>query len=181
MISDAKKVDVVRFPCMPWAVQGTFGERMQPIPGTWTLAPETLCAAGVKGVVCCPNRACHECALIPHDMGTMLEGVLHLQAFSCRKCGFMCNMRLLEWDKRKLFCIVYELLNSDVPDDLSKVVGRKEYTHAETREQAISYFVAGTGYMLDHARQPWRLVDAAVAIGYFGQKDDQDQKVLTAD
>lgn len=179
MSAEMKSCDTVRFPCMPWAVQGTFGERMQPIPGTWTLAPEQLCVAGVRGVVCCPNRACHECALIPFDMGEMVEGILHLQAFSCRKCGFLCNARLLEWDKRKLFCIVYELLSAD--GDLAKTMGRKEYTHAETREQAISYFVAGTGYLLDHAQQAWRLVEAAVAIGYFGQKDDQDQKVLTVD
>lgn len=178
MVAELKSCDVHRFPCMPWAVQGTFGERMQPIPGTWTLAPESLCAAGVKGVICCPNRACFECALIPFDMGTLEQGVLHLQAFSCRKCGFLCNARLLEWDTRKLFCIAYELLHKTDP---TKVRARKEYVHAENRGQAISYFVAGTGYLLDHASQDWRLVEAGVAIGYFGQLSDPDQKILTTD
>jgi hypothetical protein len=170
-------VDLVRFPLLPWAIEGELGERIQPIPGTWTLAPELLCKQGIKGIVCCPNRECKTPALIPYDMGEVENGALALTAFQCAKCGLICNARLLEWDTRKLYCVAYEIIRPN-----NTAVGRKEYLHAESREQAIAYFCNGTGYQLDHvSKQKWRLVDAAVAIGFFGQRSDKDQKILSAD
>jgi hypothetical protein len=166
-------VDEVRFPLTPWLTEGEFGERMQPIPGTWTLAPETLCAQGVKGIVCCPNAECREAALIRYDMGEVVNGVLHLHSFSCRKCGRLLHARLLEWDTRKLFCIAYELLLDD------GVKPRKEYTHATSREEAFTFFTNGTGYHLTLNNQAWRMVDVAQAIGYFGHESDKDQIRLT--
>jgi hypothetical protein len=174
-------VEDIAFPLTPWIVEGTYGERMQPIAGTWTLAPETLCRQGIKGIISCPNALCKQAALIGWDMGAMDNGCLQLNRFQCAKCGFLCNARLQAWDTRKLFCVAYELLG--IEDGKPTAYGRKEYLHAENRGQALAYFVGGTGYLLDHANppQPWRLVNAAIAIGYFGVESDKDQINLTVD
>lgn len=174
-MSDTKvQISEFRFPCEPWIVDGAFGERMQPIPGTWTLAPEVLCRSGVKGILCCPNRDCKEAVLIPFDMGECIDGVLHLNELQCRKCGRFVHGRLLEWDNRKLFCAAYEILKGE-PGKETEVIPRKEYMHAHSREEALAFFVSGTGYLLDQALQRWRLVDLAIALGYFGQEKDKDQ------
>jgi hypothetical protein len=167
----------VIFALEPWRVEGAKDERMQPVPGTWTLAPEALCMKGIKGIICCVNRTCKEAALIRFDMGEVDNGVLRLERFECAGCKLVVNARLLHWDTRKLFCVVYELLRDD-----GTVIPRKEYMHAEDRGQCIMMFAAGTGYQLDHVQmQPWRLVDAGIAIGYFGQESDKDQVKLSAD
>jgi hypothetical protein len=168
----------VVFPCTPWAVDGAKDERMQPIPGTWTLAPEALCRQGIKGVICCVNRTCKESALIRFDMGEVDNGVLRLENFECRACKLVINARLLQWDRRKLFCVVYEILK----DEGLTVIPRKEYMHAIDRGEAIMMFAAGTGYQLDHVQKvTWRMVDTGLAIGYFGQESDKDQTKLSVD
>jgi len=170
-------IETLNFPCVPWAVSGT--EKIQPVPGTWTLAPESLCNHGIKGIVCCPKRTCGESALIPWDMGETDNGALKLPSLCCRKCGFFCHARLQEWDTRKLYCVAYELIG--IRDNKPIATGRKEYLHAQSREQAISFFIAGTGHFLDRLAQQWRLIDAAIALGFFGQESDKDQNNLSAD
>jgi hypothetical protein len=167
----------VVFPLVPWAVDGFKDERISPIPGTWTLTPEALCKKGIKGIICCVNRECKNAALIPYDMGEVDNGALKLEGFECAKCKLVINARLLQWDTRKLFCVAYELLHDD-----GTATGRKEYLHAEDRGQAIMMFSYGTGYQLDHVeKQLWRLVDAGIAIGFFGQRSDKDQLLLSVD
>jgi hypothetical protein len=172
-------IEPLRFPLEPWALEGAAAsaEAIQPIPGTWTLAPESLCKQGIKGIICCPNRECKKPALIPYDMGEVDNGALQLQEFQCAGCGMLCHPRLVDWDTRKLFCVAYELTRAD-----NTTFIRKEYLHAESREQAIAYFCNGTGYQLDHVtKQTWRLVDAGIAIGFFGQRSDKDQIRLAVD
>src|SRR3982751_2170724 len=100
-------VEDITFPLTPWIVEGTFGERMQPVCGSWTLAPESLCRQGVKGIISCPNQLCKQAALIPWNMGDMDNGCLQLKGFCCAKCGMVCNARLQAWDTRKLYCVAY--------------------------------------------------------------------------
>lgn len=175
MTVQSAAVDTVHFPCTPWEMRGS---SLNAIPGTWTLAPdEALFSAGVKGILCCPNRECREAVLIQYDMGTVENGVLKLERLQCRKCRHLCHARLLQWDTRKLYCIAYEILHADGTATL-----RKEYTHAEGRPEALATFVHGTGYQLDHVEcKTWRLVDAGLAIGYFGQESDKNQIQLSVD
>lgn len=168
-------IELLRFPCVPWKVRG---ETLAPIPGTWTLAPEALCMQGVKGIIACPNRECQQAALIRFDMGSLDNGALQLDRFQCAGCGFVCNARLSDWDKRKLFCCVYEFLDANGVATEQK----KEYLHAENRGEAFLFFSNSVGYELDARKQRWRMVDCALAIGYFGQeKTDKDLLNLTVD
>lgn len=167
-------VQNVDFPLEPWRIEGERSELIQPIKGTWTLAPNPLIRLGVKGLISCPN--CAQAALIKHDMGEVINGVNELKSFSCQQCGFMCHARLLAWDTRKLFCIAYEALDKDglvLPDSAGETV-RKEYTHAESREVAFRCFVE----VRKHYGR-FRVIDVGEVIGYFGKESDKDQVDLT--
>lgn len=171
-------VELIRFPCAPWKTRGDSPAdfSMSPVPGTWTLAPEFLCAQGVRGIVCCPNRECQRAVLVRFDMGKLDNGALQLDSFQCAGCGMHYNARLAEWDKRKLFCSVYELLDANG----IAVAERKEYTHAVDRAEAYMFFLSSVGHELDRLKKKWRMVDCGLAIGYFGvEKKDKDLLNLT--
>ena len=162
----------------PWRIDGEtlVDFRISPIPGTWTLAPEILLKKGIKGLISCPR--CHQAALIRYDMGTMVNGVLEIQGFSCAKCGFACHPRLLEWDRRKLFCIAYEIIDqkSGLPMvDKNGDFTRKQYTHALSREEAFTCFVE-TRAAVGHR---FRVIDVGPVVGFFGLESDKNQTDLT--
>lgn len=167
-------VELVRFACAPWAMRGDGS--MSPAAGTWTLAPEVLCQRGVKGIIACPN--CNHAALVHFEMGTLENGALQLDRFQCAGCGFLCNARLAEWDKRKLFCCVYDLLDVNG----LQIAQKKEYLHAGHRAEAFMFFSSSVGYELDRDKKRWRMVDCGLAIGYFGvEARDKDLLNLTVD
>ncbi len=175
MAAQTGAIDTVRFPCVPWECNGG---TINAIPGTWTLAPyESLWRQNIKGVLCCPNRECRKAVTILFDMGNTVNGVLHLEHLQCRGCGLRCHARLLQWDTRKLYCVAYERLHDDNTSTLVK-----EYMHAEGRPEALAMFMNGIAYQLENIQKvSWRLVDAGLAIGYFGQESDKDLKNLTVD
>lgn len=178
------QIDEVVFPCVPWKIEGAFGDRIAPIPGTWTLAPESLWENGIRALICCPNPECKQAALIRYDMGELDNGTLKLRSFSCEKCGRLLNAKLQQWDTRQLFCIAYEIQPGkalDWVDPKADIQLRKEYMHAETRDEAFGFFVGGTGFALTTANKAWRIIEVGHAIGYFGKESDKDQVNLSVD
>lgn len=167
-------ITVTDFELVPWRIEGERCERIEPVPGTWTLAPEQLLRRGIKGLISCPN--CRAASLVTTSMGSVVNGVNELEGYACR-CGFRCNARLTHWDTKKLFCIAYEILDKDgfvIPGDDGQGV-RKEYTHAESRQDAAFCFIEVRKCHV----QRFRVIDCAPVIGFFGSESDKDQKVLT--
>jgi hypothetical protein len=159
----AQERDLV-LPCTPWVIKGD-GERIEPQPGTWTLAPEKFLRQGVKGILSCP--ACNTCALVPFTMGSDVQGTRLLPRFQCAHCKLVANLKLQEWDRRKLWCTAYEI-TSGPGEGL-----HKEYTHAENREEVMYAF-------LQTRKLPrYRLVDVGQVVGYFGHEKDKNQTELT--
>lgn len=178
------QVDEVIFPCTPWRIEGDKGERISPVPGTWTLAPEALWEQGIRALICCPNMECKQAALLRYDMGEVENGTLKLRSFSCAKCGRLMHAKLQAWDTRQLFCIAYEIqpgqyLDWNHPE--AHIELRKEYMHAESRDEAFAFFVGGTGFLLTTRKVAWRIIDVGHAIGFFGKESDKDQVNLSVD
>jgi hypothetical protein len=175
MTDTAISVKTVNFELAPWRVEGERSERIWPVPGTWTLAPEPLLLQGIRGLISCPN--CHKATLVPNGMGTERNGVLELRDLQCKQCGFFCHARLLSWDTRKLYCIAYEALDKitglPVPNDKGELV-RKEYTHAQDRSEAFTCFVE----VRKHYGR-FRVVDVGEVIGFWGKESDKDQTELS--
>lgn len=167
-------VETVEFPLTPWRIEGELDEKIWPVPGTWTLAPSRFITQGIKALISCPR--CKLAGLIPGNVGTVTNGVNDLQGYSCQQCGFLCHARLLGWDTRKLYCIAYEIIGAD---NIPKL--EKEYTHAETRNEAFQYFVETGKARAVAAKVRFRVVEVGEVIGYFGKESDKDQKVLTVD
>lgn len=170
MITETTRV--VEMPCVPWLIDES---GIHPEKGTWTLTPLSLqtLRPDIHALLACPH-----CAAVlafkllesddidrEHQTGTLTRKDLKCQ------CGFLFTAKLLEWDKRRLYCVVYE-----VPDYTKNVARmKKEYLHAESREQAIWMFLQG------HLDRPYRLVDAAPVFGYFANEKDKDRKNLSVD
>jgi len=162
------------FPLEPWKVEGENSEKIWPIPGSWTLAPDFFLRRGIRALLCCKN--CGKAALITNAMGSMVNGVLELNAFQCRQCGHLCHARLQSWDTRKLFCIAYEAVGEDgaaIPNSDGELV-RKEYTHAISRQEAFTCFVE-----VRKTLGRFRIVDVGEVIGFFGKETDKNQTDLT--
>ena len=158
--------DNLTIPCKPWLTDADNSDRMQPIPSTWTLAPVSMRNRGIHGIYCCH---CGNCCLIPYTMGESDNGARIIKRFQCVKCKHFAHLRLQDWDKRKLFCIAYETF---IDKDRERIaVLNKEYTHAETREQAMYFFEQS------HLDIEYRLIDVGRVIGYFGT--EKDEKHLT--
>jgi len=170
-MSDTRIVVSARaFKCEPWLLENGNPDRMRPVPGTWTLAPANLRERGVHGVLCCPN--CNQCALIRADMGKLENGTCTLKGFSCAKCGFLCDARLQDWDKRKLFCVAYE--TSEIRDGKLIVHPHKEHLHAVSEAEARFFFEQS------HLNIRYNIVGVAVVLGFF-QRSEKDDTVLYAD
>ena len=153
----------VTYPCVPWKVEGD--QKIQPVRGTWTLAPIGYWEKGMHGVLSCAN--CGKPALLPHDLGeAMPRGVRKLKQLGC-SCGFVCDALLEDWDLRKLYCIVWETYDTG-----GKVIPQKDYMHAVSREETLYLFEQS------HLGIRYRIVDAAPVVGYFA-KSEKDDKHLT--
>ncbi len=165
------------FELAPWRIEGERYERIWPVPGTWTVAPEPLLKRGVKALISCPH--CQKAALLTAAMtrDVVKNGVCELLSLRCAGCQFRCNARLLHWDTKKLFCIAYEVLDKDgqvIPGDDGRGV-RKEYTHADSRSDAAFCFIE----VRKHHVQRFRVIDVGPVVGFFGSESDKDQKELT--
>jgi hypothetical protein len=150
-------VPTIEFPCEPWLMRNE--TEIQPVPGTWTLAPLTLRQKmGVKGIISCPS--CGNASLLLKDSGEKADRPVDqlFKDWHCR-CGHVCNAILLDWDKRKLYCVVYETFEGS--HDSPRVIPHKEYLHAESDVEAKALFWAG------HPNECINLVDAAPVIGFF--------------
>lgn len=169
-------IPTLDFACEPWRIEGEHAEKIEPVPGTWTLAPEPIWRTyGVRGIISCPR--CGAGALVREDQGTVKNGVFEMKGFKCQ-CDFACYPRLLQWDTRKLFCVAYKVIDekSGLPmiDKHGEFV-RKEYCHAETREIAFRDFVLTHQKLGRH-----HVIDVAPVIGYFfDEKKDKDAKDLS--
>lgn len=161
----------IEFLCVPWLMENG---KIRPERGTWTLPPAELkqLREKVHGILACPNcDAVMMLAPLPtdeinkeHQTGTLIR-----KDVRC-KCGLLYTAKLIDWDKRRLYCVVFE-----VPRGKGTRM-MKEYLHAESREQAIYTFSQGH---LDH---PYKLVDAAPVFGYFvDEKKDKEGNSLTVD
>ncbi len=160
MVAQVQVQDIV-FPCVPWRIEGDDAERIEPVPGTWTLAPHKYAVQGIHGLLCCPN--CKFPCLVRHDMGTTVNGCQEIAHFQCAKCRLLANLKLQEWDSRKMFCIAYHLPQGGPVC--------KEYTHALSREEARFAFVT--------CNPGARLVDVGQVVGFFAKAADKDQKELS--
>jgi hypothetical protein len=164
----------VEMPCIPWPIDES---GIHPEKGTWTLTPASLqtLRPDIQALLSCPHCA----AILPfsqvktdnvdrqHHTGTLIRNDLRC------KCGFLFTAKLLEWDKRRLYCIVYEILDPNRMHVGETVNTRKEYMHAESRAQAIWLFSQG------HMRESYQIVEAGAVFGYFAE--DKDGKVLKVD
>jgi hypothetical protein len=168
MITESARV--VEMPCIPWLIDES---GIRPEKGTWTLTPASLQALrpDIQALLSCPNCA----AVLPFsqlesdDVDRLHQtGTLTRKDLKC-KCGFLFTAKLLEWDKRRLYCVVYEVT------DGKSVRLKKEYLHAESRVDAIFAFEQG------HMDHPYRLVDAAPVFGYFVNEKDKDRDNLMVD
>lgn len=168
-------VESLELDCVPWPVEGEHSERIYPVPGTWTLAPEPLMKKGIRGLISCPH--CHKACAVPYNMGQMENGALQLQNFQCSGCKLLRHVRLREWDTRKLYCIAYEMLDQKTGMPLVNSDGdfvRKEYTHALSRNEAFEHFVE----VRKHYGR-FRLIDVGEVVGFWGKESDKDQKELS--
>lgn len=153
----------VQFSCTPWLIEDE--KRIQPVPGTWTLAPVSLWNRGIHGVLSCPN--CSKAALIPHEMGEPASrGRRLLKQFGCT-CGFVCNALLEDWDTRKLYCVVWHMFDSN-----GKILVEKDYMHALSREEARYFFEQS------HLGTRYQIVDVGPVVGYF-MKNEKNEKDLS--
>lgn len=172
-MSATVQVEEIRFACQPWLLKNGDPNQMRPVQGTWTLAPWELRKRGIHGILSCPR--CAAASILSPNMGTLEHGVCVIPGFQCAKCGFICNVRCLDWDKRKLFCICYE--TDHVAGGKPVVVAHKHYTHAENRAEALFFFEQSTALTIK-----CRVVDCAPVIGYFfNEKTDKDARTLRAD
>ena len=162
------QIRTVEFRCEPWVMRNAL--EIQPIAGTWTLAPMDLRQSrGVKGILACPQ--CGQAALIHKDMGEKADDLkdLILDEWRCYGCDYHCKAHILDWDKRKLYCAAFET----APDGPSgSIVAHKEYLHAESTEDATVQFWAGHP-VTDGITN---LVGVALVIGFF-VVDDQGRKL----
>lgn len=157
----------VRFPCIPWEVQG---ESIEPVKGTWSLPPFHLkhvfermgVEEKVKGLASCPN--CRKASIITSDIVTE-DKIAHtavMELLRCSDCPFACEATFEEWDQRQLYCVAYETQEGLI----------KEYMHASSQSDAAEQFT--NGHMYD--RSIIRVVGVALVIGYF--VDDKEGKKL---
>jgi hypothetical protein len=170
MVAQVQVQDIV-FPCVPWRIEGDDAERIEPVPGTWTLAPHKFAVQGIHGLLCCPN--CKFPCLVRHDMGQTVNGCQEIAHFQCAKCRLLANLKLQEWDSRKMFCIAYHPAASAGHPAANVGLGpvMKEYTHALSREDAWFAFVT--------CNPGARLVDVGQVVGFFAKATDKDQKELS--
>lgn len=168
MITETTRV--IEFPCVPWLIDEA---GIQPLQGTWTIVPISLHAVrpDIQALIACP----HCSSVMPFkavdtdDIDREHQtGVLTRYDMRC-KCGLLFTAKLQEWDKRRLYCVIYET------EGLRGTKIHKEYMHAESRESAIWNFAQGH---LDHV---YKLVDAAPVFGYFGDMKDKDRKEISVD
>jgi len=146
-------IPTIEFRCHPWVMRDELF--IQPVPGTWTLAPLLLRQrVGAKGIISCP--ACGLAAVVLKDTGEKAGRPIDqlFKNWHCQ-CGHVCHAVLLEWDKRKLYCVAYETFEG------TKVIPHKEYLHAESDVDAKAQFWGG------HSKENIHMIDTAPVIGFY--------------
>lgn len=157
--SEASKLRVAVLPLKDWPLEDCNGKpTISPIKGTWCLVPANqVTTVRSSGIVSCPN--CGEPALVPPQaIECDAESRWQLPAYQCRGCKFHGTLILQHWERRRLYCVAYE-----VQPPGGEVKGATEYLHAKDAGEALKYFWAGRrkdDYVL-------RVVGASVVIGYF--------------
>jgi len=170
MISASQSARVIEFPCIPWKLDDG---GIHPEKGSWTLTPQSLreLRPEIEALLCCPNcSAVMPFAKLPTDDIDRKHqtGVLTRRDLQC-KCGLLFTAKLLDWDKRRLYCVAYETFRG------LEIVPHKEYLHAETDVQARYFFEQG------HVRERYNIVGIAPVVGYFADEKDRDAKRLMVD
>ena len=89
-----------------------------------------------------------------------------LPELHCRQCLFGCRIILKEWDKRKLYCAVYETWENN------ELKTHKQYLHAITEPEAKKFFWAQYSPFSVH------LVAIAPVIGFFAKSEKDDRNLV---
>lgn len=172
MTTSNQVIETITFPHKEWvAVCGSEGVlvSVKPIPGSWTLlaAEDRMRLAKkrlyVKGLISCPN--CQQASFLPEEFDPPKElgdGKPPCE-YKCA-CGLICRIILKDWDRRKLYCACYEIIQG------KDIEPNKQYLHAVTEDEARHYFWA------QHAPSITHLVAIAPVIGFFAE--DKDAKRL---
>lgn len=157
----------VRFVYRTWSVQGS---SVKPVKGSWTLPPPRLKKLFtqpelVKALISCPQ--CNQASILTVDQLDVAP-TLHIATvknMECRACKFHCTALLTEYDRRKLYCVAYEVTVNGQPE------GRKEYFHGVDSADVTTQFF--NGHINDKIDQ---VVGVGVVIGLF--VDDEQGKIL---
>lgn len=177
MSAATQSVQLVEFPCEEWAAMRTpEGElvSINPVAGTWTLlGGEDRRRFYEKGMDVKAMFACPRCAKV----GFIPEGFKPPVAFGdtqelpemhCRQCQFGCRAVLKEWDKRKLYCAVFETW----PEGSKELTSHKQYLHAIDENEAKKFFWA------QYNPLKVNLVAIAPVIGFFAQSEKDDRNLV---
>lgn len=172
--SAVQSVETITFPCEEWVAartkQGVL-VGIDPVPGTWTLLSgedrRNFAQRGlnIKAMFACPR--CKQIGIIPEGFNPPKElgDTKPLPELFCRKCKFGCRIILKDWDKRRLYCAIFETHNGF---DFTQ---HKEYLHAEDEVEAKKFFWA------QHGPDVTTFIGIAPVIGFFTQ-DPKDDRVL---
>lgn len=175
MTAAVQSVELVEFPCEEWlALRTPEGElvSINPVAGTWTLLGgedrRRFHSKGlnVKAMFACPR--CNKIGFIPEGFNPPVElgDTTELPELHCRQCQFGCRVILKEWDKRKLYCAVFETYAD------KKLATHKQYLHAIHEAEAKKFFWA------QYSPFTVNLVAIAPVIGFFA-KSEKDDRNLT--
>lgn len=170
-----QSVQLVEFPCEEWVAMRTpEGElvSLNPVAGTWTLLGGedrrrfSEKGMNVKAMFACPR--CKKIGFIPEGFNPPVEfgDTKELPELNCRACQFGCRVVLKEWDKRKLYCAVFETWK----DNALKT--HKHYLHAIEEVEAKKYFWA------QYSPLEVTLVAIGPVIGFFAKSEKDDRNLV---
>ena len=170
-----QSVELIEFPCEEWVAMRTpEGElvSINPVAGTWTLLGgddrRRFHAKGidVKAMFACPR--CNKVGFIPERFNPPVElgDTKELPEMHCRQCEFGCRAILKDWDKRKLYCAVFETWQNN------ELKNNKQYLHAINEQEAKKFFWAQYSPFTVH------LVAIAPVIGFFAKSEKDDRNLV---
>lgn len=158
----------VRFPYRQWSAQGN---TIKPVKGSWTLPPFKLKSAfqhpeKVKALISCPQ--CNQATILLEEQLTVAPTLHEAVAnnMQCGACHFYCTATLQDFDRRKLYCVAFEVTTSD-----GTVKGIKEYFHGLNEADVRVQFY--NGHIHDKIDQ---IVAIGQVVGLF--VDDNQGKLL---
>ena len=170
-----QSVQLVEFPCEEWVALRTPEVELvsiNPVAGTWTLLGGEdrrrfhEKGMNVKAMFACPR--CNKVGFIPEGFNPPVAfgDTKELPELHCRECQFGCRVVLKEWDKRKLYCAVFETWK----DNILKT--HKHHLHAIDEAEAKKYFWAQYSPLTVH------LVAIAPVIGFFAKSEKDDRNLV---